>query len=105
MKDKMVLFKETKGKRFSITYHKGITNEEYATYDEEMRNILKDLIFLGYTEVKNANGGDDDFLCIDHLKQKYIWCENGFAPFYIPDLNKYEKLENVNLEYLYSIRC
>ena len=97
----------TKGKRFTITEHDGCPgkyNTWKANYELEMKNILSEYVDKGYTEVSNGNGGDDDFLCFDHLKKQYIWCENGFYPFYKSDLEEYEYNKNVDLSYLYSIR-
>ncbi len=36
---------------------------------------------IGYNEVENNTGGDEDFIMIDTLKKEWIWCENGFEPF------------------------
>lgn len=31
----------------------------------------------GYKEIQNFNGGDDDYLCLDHILKEFIKCENG----------------------------
>ena len=105
---KIIKTKTTKGKRFSITTHKGYTGdymEWRAQYNNEISQILKKYLKLGYTEVKNMNGGDDDYLCFDHVNKEFIWCENGFSPFYIHDLEDYEKLAGISLAQLYESRC
>ena len=71
------------------------TNKKEMLYFEE--NLKK----LGYKEITNFNGGDDDFLTFDILRKEYIWCENGFAPFCSEELMKeYENLDQINLREL-----
>lgn len=98
----------TKSKRFDIVHY----NEKYTPtkeyYEQEIRDwvdLVSDYVVKGYKEVPNANGGDDDYLCVDHQNKEYIWCENGFYPFDIKSLNGFDH-DNpiITLEYLYSIR-
>jgi hypothetical protein len=50
--------------------------------DKELINHFIDkLKEIGYREVQNSTGGDEDFLMIDTFFKEFIWCENGFAPF------------------------
>ena len=66
------------------------------SFEENLRN-------LGYKEIANFNGGDDDFLMCDVIKREYIWCENGFAPFCSDELmREYENLDTnqINLREL-----
>lgn len=61
---------------------------------EIMLSFKENLKELGYKEIANFNGGDDDFLIFDTLRKEYIWCENGFSPFCSDELMK--KYENLN---------
>ncbi len=57
---------------------------------------------LGYF---TFNDYDDDYLCVDHQNKQFIWCENGFYPFYISALENFSRTApNITLEILYSIR-
>lgn len=105
---KILVSKLTKSKRFEIINHKGYTGDFKIWNDalnEEFSLKIKELTDSGYKEVPNANGGDDDYLCVDHQNEEYIWCENGFYPFDIKSLNGFDH-DNpiITLEYLYSIR-
>jgi len=103
--------KTTKSKRFSIvTISKfdfiGSFNEWYSKIPNVWKNFVTKLIRDGYIEVPNCTGGDEDYICIDHNKKEFIWCENGFWPFYIDDLNILEQDTSLQLclTYLESIR-
>lgn len=68
---------------------------------------------IGYNEVPNNTGGDEDFIMIDSLRKEWIWCENGFEPFCNEELMmKYQfsdemitlnSLENLRYERNYNI--
>jgi hypothetical protein len=44
-------------------------------------NKLKSFVEIGYTQVPDYNGGDNDFICVDNDRKEWIYCENGFYPF------------------------
>lgn len=90
----IVGIKRTKLNRFGITYYKrkfvdkgiGLSSK----YNEHIEIIINKLKEDGFKEVTNYNGGDDDYLCIDYKNKEFIWCEDGFFPFFIETLNKIE---------------
>ena len=99
----------TKNKRFTLIDTSGFDGvSDQKVWDnwikKKEKKISKILEQYNYSEIPNGNGGDDDFLCFDHLKKEYIWCEYGFYPFSKYDLEFYENQENIDLKYLYSIR-
>lgn len=51
------------------------TNKQLINY------LISALNEIGYTNIPDDTGGDQDFLMIDTLRMEYIWCENGFMPF------------------------
>lgn len=77
------------------------------TTKELMNHFIDKLNELGYSEVPNSTGGDEDYLMIDTFRKEYIWCENGFAPFCSDEhMYKYEfsktpeKIRLEDLEYI-----
>ena len=84
----------TKGGRFSV-YRNGVSKFQYA---------LKALEENRYKEVPSDNGGDDDYICVDHVKMEYIWCENGTWPFSISSLESFEDDDNSSLAEFYRVR-
>jgi len=48
---------------------------------EIINHFIDKLNEIGYKQVPDCTGGDQDFLMIDTFKKEYIWCENGFYPF------------------------
>lgn len=51
------------------------------TEKELMNHFISKLNEIGYKEIPNCTGGDEDFLMIDTFRKEYIWCEEGFLPF------------------------
>lgn len=51
------------------------------TVRELIDPIIGVLEKLGYKQIPDCTGGDQDFLMIDTLRKEYIWCEYGFSPF------------------------
>jgi Fe-S-cluster formation regulator IscX/YfhJ len=84
----------TKGGRFSV-YSNGVGKFQYT---------VKALEENGYKEVPNDNGGDDDYICVDHVNMEYIWCENGTWPFSISSLESFEDDKNSSLAEFHRVR-
>jgi hypothetical protein len=82
--------------------------QRIRTNKELINHIIDKLIEIGYKEIPNCTGGDEDFLTIDTLRKEYIWCENGFAPFCSDDsMHKYEfhdKPDAINLKMMENSR-
>lgn len=105
---KLFKIESTKSKRFDIVHYNALYKPKTEWYKKEKsdwNNYLMVLRTKGYSEVENENGGDDDYLCVDHQNKQFIWCENGFYPFYISSLENFDRTApNITLENLYSIR-
>lgn len=52
--------------------------KRFETFKPDM---VKFFVEKNYTKVPDYNGGDDDFICVDHKRKEWIYCENGFYPF------------------------
>ena len=68
---------------------------------ELLLDIEKTLKSIGYTELPNLNGGDNDFLVLDTLNKEYIWAENGcevFSDLFYLDANTNDNLYQLFLK-------
>jgi len=78
--------------------------QQIDTDKELTKHIVNKLNEIGYKNVPDCTGGDQDFLMIDTLRKEYIWCENGFSPFCSDyEMSKYEFCDNpksISLKYL-----
>ena len=94
----------TVGGRFSI--YRAEYNELSKCLDITSRlyHTLEALKTHDYKEVPSDNGGDDDYLCVDHVRKEYIWCENGTWPFSISSLESFEDDKNSSLAEFYRVR-
>lgn len=78
------------------------------TDDVLLSHIVNKLNEIGYKNIPDSNGGDNDFIMVDSLRKEYIWCEYGFGPFCSErDMELYEyskSTEEITLSMLYSMR-
>lgn len=98
---KLLRFKESKKGRYEIVRPKDFNFlSDYNIWSDslemEVNDLKESLLKRGYVEVQGFDDGD--YVCLDNLKQEFMFCQKGFGPFEIKFLNKLEKFKDLTLK-------
>ncbi len=80
--------------------------QRFQIKNRNLEKTVRSLTSRGYKQVPDGNGGDNDFIYVDHERKEWIYCENGFYPFCsICDVKELARaLKNPTLEEMYKLR-